>query len=179
MAGAGKAAEGSEKEAAAGGGKLKLLIIVAAALVLAGGGGAAAWFLGFLGGGGEAAAAAGHPPKEAAGHAAQAPEPEPPPIAFVDLPDLLVNLKSTGKRPRFLKLKVALEAKDPRTAEHVKRLTPRIMDGFQLYLRALDADEIQGSNGMLTLKEELLARINQAIAPSRINDVLFKEILVQ
>lgn len=177
MAGAGKAAEGSEKEAAAGGGKLKLLIIVAAALVLAGGGGAAAWFLGFLGGGGEAAAAAGHATTETAGHEAQAPE--PPPIAFVDLPDLLVNLKSTGKRPRFLKLKVSLEAKDPRTAEHVKRLTPRIMDGFQLYLRALDADEIQGSNGMLTLKEELLARINQAIAPSRINDVLFKEILVQ
>jgi flagellar FliL protein len=177
MAGAGKGAEVPEKEAAKGG-KGKLLIIVAAALVLAGGGGAAAWFLGLFGGHGEAAAAA-HAPAQAAGHDPHAAEPEPPPIAFVDLPDLLVNLKSTGKRPRFLKLKVALEAKDPRTAEQVKRLTPRIMDGFQLYLRALDADEIQGSNGMLTLKEELLARINQAIAPSRINDVLFKEILVQ
>lgn len=178
MAGAGKGAVVPDTEGAKGG-KLKLLIIVAAALVLAGGGGAAAWFLGFLGGGGAAVAAAGHGPTQTAGEGAHAPEPEPPAVAFVDLPDLLVNLKSTGKRPRFLKLKVALETKDARTAEQVKRLTPRILDGFQLYLRALDADEIQGSNGMLTLKEELLARINQTIAPSRVNDVLFKEILVQ
>lgn len=178
MAGASKGAEAQGGEAGKGG-RLKLVVIVAAALVVAGGGGAAAWFLGLLGGRSEAAAPAAHGEAEAAGHDAHGAEPPPPPVSFVDLPDLLVNLKSTGKRPRFLKLRVALEVKDPRTADHVKLLTPRIMDGFQLYLRALDADEIQGSNGMLTLKEELLARINQAIAPSRINDVLFKEILVQ
>lgn len=194
MAGTGKGAEAQGKEAGKGeagkGGKLKLVIILAAVLVVAGGGAAGAWFLGLLGGSSEAAApkahgepgAAGSGPSRGAdaqggqGHGA---EPALPPISFVDLPDLLVNLKSSGKRPRFLKLKVALEVKDPQTAEHVRLLTPRIMDGFQLYLRALDADEIQGSNGMMTLKEELLARLNQMVAPSRINDVLFKEILVQ
>lgn len=176
----GKAAE---SEAPAKGGKTKLLVLVGAALVLLGGGAAGAWFMGLLGGRSEAAASAGH--GEAAAtvqRAEQSKEPNPPPVpqvAFVDLPDILVNLKSTNKRPRFLKLKVALEVKDGRVADQVKQLIPRIMDGFQLYLRALDADEIQGSEGMLTLKEELLVRINQSIAPARVTDVLFKEMLVQ
>lgn len=178
MAGAKKVAETPEGEAKKGGG-LKLVLIVVAGLVVAGGGGAAAWFLGLLGGGKSEAAAAAHPEGGAEGHGTPAVDPPPPQVSFVDLPDVLVNLKSSNKRPRFLKLKVALEVKDARAAEQVRALTPRIMDGFQLYLRALDADEIQGSNGMLTLKEELLARINQAVAPSRINDVLLKEILVQ
>lgn len=165
------------------GGGLKLVLILAAVLVVAGGGGAAAWFLGLFGGGKSEAAAPAHGAPAAEDHGAAPADghgaPPVPQIAFVDLPDILVNLKSTNKRARFLKLKVALEVKDARTAEQVKTLTPRIMDSFQLYLRALDADEIQGANGMLTLKEELLARINQAVAPNRINDVLFKEMLVQ
>lgn len=180
MAAAKKAAEAGEGEAKKGGGRT-LVLIVAAVLVLAGGGGAAAWFLGLFGGKSEAAAPAhGAPAAEGHGQPADSHgQPPAPQVAFVDLPDILVNLKSSNKRPRFLKLKVTLEVKDGRTADQVKTLTPRIMDSFQLYLRALDADEIQGSNGMLTLKEELLARINQAVAPNRINDVLLKEILVQ
>ncbi len=178
MAGAKKAEEAAEGAAEKGGGR-KLVLILAAVLVLAAGGGAAAWFLGLFGGGKSEAAAPAQGGAHAEGHGGQPAEPVGPPVVFVDLPDILVNLKSTNKRPRFLKLKVALEVKDARAAEQVKLLTPRILDGFQLYLRALDADEIQGSNGMLTLKEELLARINQAVAPSRIADVLLKEILVQ
>ncbi len=182
MAAANKDAQAA-REAASKGGGLKLVVILAAVLVLAGGGGAAAWFLGLFGGKSEAAAAANAAgPGPEAGHGAPAETASGaavPVPTFVDLPDLLVNLKSTNKRPRFLKLKVALEVLDQRTADHVKTLTPRIMDSFQLFLRALDAEEIQGSQGMLILKEELLARINQAVAPSRVADVLFKEILIQ
>lgn len=182
MAAAKKGAEAAEGGAEKGGG-LKLVLILVAGLVVVGGGGAAAWFLGLLGGGKSEAAAPAHGASAAADHEAPGRDghgaPPAPQIAFVDLPDILVNLKSTNKRPRFLKLKVALEVRDARTADQVKALTPRILDGFQLYLRALEAEEIEGSNGMLTLKEELLARINQAVAPSRIDDVLLKEILVQ
>lgn len=177
----GKAAE-AESEAPAKGGKMKLVFLIGAALVLLGGGAAGAWFMGLLGGRSEAAASPGHADAataHGAKHASEPTAPAAPQVAFVDLPDILVNLKSTNKRPRFLKLKVALEVKDSRAAEQIKQLTPRIMDGFQLYLRALDADDIQGSEGMVTLKEELLVRINQSIAPARVADVLFKEMLVQ
>ena len=41
---------------------------------------------------------------------------------------------------------------------------PRVMDSFQLYLRALTLDEVQGAAGMQRLKEELTARVNLAVA---------------
>jgi flagellar FliL protein len=32
---------------------------------------------------------------------------------------------------------------------------------------------------MLRLREELMARVNNAVKPAKVNDVLFKEMLVQ
>lgn len=171
-------AQKAEEKAEAGttkGGGLKLIVLVVGVVLLVAGGAVAAWFTGLFGKAEEAATAQAEADKKPATD----PVPPAPQVAFVDLPDILVNLKSNGKRTRFLRLKVALEVGDPRAVEPIKQLTPRILDGFQLYLRALTAEEIEGSQGMVTLKEELLARINHAIAPARVVDVLFKEILVQ
>ena len=49
----------------------------------------------------------------------------------------------------------------------------------RLYLRELRPSDLDGSAGLYRLKEELTRRVNAAIAPSRINAVLFKEIVVQ
>jgi flagellar FliL protein len=56
---------------------------------------------------------------------------------------------------------------------------PRIVDNFQVYLRELRVDDLQGSAGMYRLREELLRRVNLAVRPARVKDVLFKEMLVQ
>ena len=56
---------------------------------------------------------------------------------------------------------------------------PRVMDAFQTYLRELRPSDLEGSAGLYRLKEELTRRVNVAIAPSRVNAVLFKEIVVQ
>ena len=40
-------------------------------------------------------------------------------------------------------------------------------------------EDLRGSGGTYRLREELLARGNLAVAPARINDVLFTEMLVQ
>ena len=51
---------------------------------------------------------------------------------------------------------------------------------FQVYLRELRVeDELSGSAGVYRLKEELLARVNAAVEPINVTDVLFKEMLVQ
>ena len=72
------------------------------------------------------------------------------------MPDLIVNLQSDAPRMRFLKLRVSLEVGDEPAAEAVRQLMPRVMDSFQLYLRALTLDEVQGAAGMQRLKEELI-----------------------
>ena len=160
-------------------GKGKLLLVAGVGLALvAGGGGAAAWYAGLFAGGGGAVKVA---VPMVDGHAAGAGEHgEPSPaVAFVDIPDLLVNLRSDSPRLRYLKLRLALEVDGEPTADAVRRLMPKIMDSFQLYLRALTLDDVQGATGMQRLKEELGARANLAVDPVRVSSVLLKEMLVQ
>jgi flagellar protein FliL len=110
-------------------------------------------------------------------HAAVA---EAKPAVFVDLPDVLVNLSNTGgDRTQYLKVKVVLELADQKLMEQITPVMPRIMDTFQTYLRELRPTDLDGSAGLYRLKEELTRRVNTAIAPNRVNAVLFKEIIVQ
>jgi flagellar FliL protein len=83
-----------------------------------------------------------------------------PAVAFVDLPDLIVNLQSDAPRLRYLKLRLSLEVADEPAAASVRQLLPRVLDGFHLYLRALTLEDVQGAAGMQRLKEELTARVN-------------------
>jgi len=102
-----------------------------------------------------------------------------PPI-FFDIPEVLVNLSSSGSdRTQYLKVKVVLELPDQALMAQIQPLMPRLMDTFQTYLRELRATDLDGSAGLYRLKEELTRRVNAAIAPNRINAVLFKEIVVQ
>ncbi|MCC7045345.1 MAG: flagellar basal body-associated FliL family protein [Alphaproteobacteria bacterium] len=148
-------------------GKGKLLIIAAAGglVLLLAGGGAAAYFMGMFGG------KAAH--KEAE-------KPAAPVVAtYVQLPDLLVNLSSTGRRNNFIKLKITLELEKPTDQDRVKTMQPRIIDNFQTYLRNLRLEDLQGAQGLFRLREELLVRINAAVAPAKVTDILFQEMLVQ
>jgi flagellar FliL protein len=180
MAASGAAAANGETAAApAKKGKGKLLLLVGVGLLLLlGGGGAAAYFTGLLGG--EEAQADAQ--AEHVGVDGQDGTGEGQPaavVAFVDMPDLIVNLQSDAPRLRYLKLRLSLEVADPPTAELVKQLMPRVMDSFQLYLRALSLGDVQGAVGMQRLKEELTARVNLAVEPASVNAVLLKEMLVQ
>jgi len=145
---------------------LKMMIMAVGGLVVLGGLGGGYYF--FFAGHGkekEAAAAAVPPPK---------------PVVFLDMPDVLVNLSSTGSdRTQYLKVKVTLELPDQAMSAQIQPVMPRLMDAFQTYLRELRPTDLDGSAGLYRLKEELTRRVNAAIAPSRINAVLFKEIVVQ
>jgi flagellar FliL protein len=102
-----------------------------------------------------------------------------PPV-FLDIPEVLVNLShSGGDRTQYLKVKIVLELPDGSATPQIQSTMPRVMDAFQTYLRELRPADLDGSAGLYRLKEELTRRVNVAIAPVRINAVLFKEIVVQ
>jgi flagellar FliL protein len=102
------------------------------------------------------------------------------PAVYLDVPEVLVNLSTTGnERTQYLKVKVVLELPDATLTPQIQTTMPRVMDAFQTYLRELRPTDLDGSAGLYRLKEELTRRVNAAIAPSRINAVLFKEIVVQ
>jgi flagellar FliL protein len=102
------------------------------------------------------------------------------PAVFLDLPDVLVNLSSVGQdRTQYLKMKIVLELPQQEMVAQVQPILPRVLDAFQTYLRELRPTDLDGSAGLYRLKEELTRRVNSSIAPSRVNAVLFKEIVVQ
>ena len=102
------------------------------------------------------------------------------PAVFLDVPEVLVNLSTAGnERTQYLKVKIVLELPDAALTSQIQTTMPRVMDAFQTYLRELRPTDLDGSAGLYRLKEELTRRVNAAIAPSRINAVLFKEIVVQ
>ena len=100
-------------------------------------------------------------------------------VAFFDLPEMLVNLSTSGNQSTYLKIKVSLEIEGPTVSPQLEALMPRIVDNFQVYLREVRLDDLNGSAGLYRLKEELLVRVNTAVRPLKINDVLFREMLVQ
>jgi len=147
-------------------GKKLVFLILLPLLLLIGGGGTAyvtGALDGFLGGVGQQRQAA-----------------KAGPSVFFELPELLVNLNSAGnKRRNYLKLRVSLELTDAQAVHHIKQVLPRIVDAFQVYLRELRIEDLQGSAGLYRLREELLLRVNAVAEPVEVEDVLFKEMLVQ
>ena len=111
--------------------------------------------------------------------AAEAHEPVAGPSVYYELPEMLVNLNSAGKKASFLKILVNLELESAEAVPQIEAVLPRIIDSFQVYLRELRIDDLRGSAGLYRLREELLLRVNAAVAPVKVKDVLFKEMLVQ
>lgn len=105
--------------------------------------------------------------------------PKPIQTVFFDLPEMLVNLNGTGRRQNFLKMQVSLELTDAAIIPELQKLSPRIIDNFQVYLRELRVEDLRGSAGVYRLREELVARVNAAVRPVEVKDVLFKEMLIQ
>jgi flagellar protein FliL len=98
---------------------------------------------------------------------------------YFDMPEMTVNLSASTERPQYLRVKVTLEMADTRVQDAVKTAMPRVVDAFQVHLRELRAVDLEGSAGLYRLREELMRRINVAIAPAKIRAVLFKEVVVQ
>jgi len=143
-----------------------LILFIVAPLLLLVGGGAGAYFMFFA-----------HKDE----HSAEQKEAKrpPKPMVFYNLPELLVNLNGQGRRSNFLKVSLSLELDDANDIPKIEAILPRIVDAFQTYLRELRPEDLRGSAGLYRLREELLARVNTSAQPAKVNDVLFKEMLIQ
>ena len=116
----------------------------------------------------DAAASDGHGATGAASH-----------TFIFNLPTMIVNLNNEGQTAAFLKLTVALEVANQEMMTEIQPSMAKVVDAFQVYLRELRRSDLEGSAGVYRLKEELLRRVNVAIYPSRVESILFKELLVQ
>ncbi len=102
-------------------------------------------------------------------------------VGFYELPQMTVNLNTTDGTTAFLRMTVSLEiANDtPENRAQLDSMLPRVLDNFQVYMRELRLDDLSGSAGLFRLKQEMLSRVNRAVEPVEVSDVLFGELLVQ
>lgn len=171
------------------GGKKKLMIIIGAAvLVLGGGGGGAAFFL--MGsdkpaaktaegehGEGEAEAeaeeGADDGDKEKGGKDGKAGS------AYLDVPPLVVNLRSADGAARFLKVHFVLVPGKASSVEKLQGKLPLLIDAYQPFLRELRPEDLNGSGAVYRVKEELLVRATQTLGPDAVKDVLIQDLVQQ
>lgn len=98
---------------------------------------------------------------------------------YLEVPEMLVSLRSSGRKQQILKLRISLELAGPEDQAAVVAFMPKIVDNFQVFLRELRVEELEGSQGLYRIKEEMLARVNQAAHPVKIKDVLIGDMLIQ
>jgi flagellar FliL protein len=173
--------EGAEGAApAAPKSKKKLILIGAAAgVLLLGGGGGAAMML--SGGSARAGTAAegghGEVSNEAegeSGHGEVAGK-----EAFVDVPAMVVNLRSPDGASRFLKLHFMIVPGTKGTPEGIKEKLPLILDAYQPFLRELRPEDLAGSAAVFRIKEEMLVRATDVAGAGVIKDILIQDLVQQ
>jgi len=152
----------------------KVLIIVGVVLLLAVGGFAAAYFTGLIDPVIAWITGAEEKEQEEGQERVRSVD-----AVFFPLEEVIVNLNTGGRKLSFLKIRISLELENSGDIKRVETVMPRIIDNFQAYLRELRIEDLKGAAGMYRLREELLSRVNTAVAPVKVHDVLFKEILVQ
>lgn len=97
----------------------------------------------------------------------------------MELDEFLVNLNTSGKQSRFLKMTIELELTSEKDKEAITPYIPRIRDSFQMYLRELRPEDLSGSAATYRLKEELMLRLVKVTYPIEVKDILFKDFIVQ
>ncbi len=158
--------EGGEKK----GGMSMIVVLIVAVLCLGLGAGGAFFLLGS--GGGDAAAA------EAAAEAEPVNPAQDLAERSVALEPFVVNVTGDGY-PRYLKLKVELEADAPAAREEIEARLAHIRDTIILLLSSKRLEDIGDFEGKALLKDDLRDRINGLLETGEVRSVLFTEFVVQ
>jgi len=94
-------------------------------------------------------------------------------------PAFLVNLADPGGN-RYLKLTLALElSRDKNFPNEITAKEPRIKDIIISVLTSKTYDEVSTFQGKISLKQEMMRRLNAIMSNGRITDVYITEFIVQ
>ncbi len=101
---------------------------------------------------------------------------ELPEVAFVPLEPLVVSLGAQA-RNRHLRFRAELEVAPAYSAD-VAKLKPRVMDVLNSYLRAVDVAELEDPASLITLRAQMLRRIQLVTGAGRVRDLLIMEFVL-
>ena len=98
------------------------------------------------------------------------------PIMALDT--FIVNLADAGGK-RFLRVTIDLELSNPELRDEMKTRLPQVRDAILMILPTKHFDDISSTEGKIELRDELLASLNGFLTTGQINNIYFKEFVVQ
>ena len=99
-----------------------------------------------------------------------------PDVQYVPIDPLVISLTDNG-RLLHLRFQAQIEV-DAKHAEEVRRVTPRVVDVLNTYLRALDIEDIQHAQALTRLRAQMLRRIQIVVGEGRARDLLIMEFVL-
>lgn len=102
---------------------------------------------------------------------------DPAPVSFVPLDEMIISLGPTA-RARHLIFHAEIETVPEAVAE-IEALRPRIMDLFNVYLRAVEENDLEQPSGMTKIRAQLLRRIKVVVGPAEVRDLLFTKFIMK
>ncbi len=99
-----------------------------------------------------------------------------PPIAFVPIEPLIISLGPRAGN-RHLRFRAQLEV-TPDHQKDVEALLPRVLDVLNSYLRAVDLRDIEDPSALITLRAQMLRRIQLVTGEGRVRDLLITEFVL-
>lgn len=94
------------------------------------------------------------------------------------LETFVVNLNDPGGK-RYLKTKIELEYTNERLADEFNARLPQLRDVILLLLSSKTLAEIQGIEGKIALRRELIMRINQLLNRGKVRNLYFTQFVIQ
>jgi len=145
-------------------GKMPLILGVVLAILFGGGGFYAA----------QSGLILGDKPKEE--DVADSKVPDLPDISFLELDPLIVSLGPDSVNSH-LRFRAHLEVEGGQS-ENVAKVVPRIVDVLNSYLRSVSVAELEDPRALISLRDQMLRRIQIVTGPDRVNDLLVMEFVV-
>jgi flagellar FliL protein len=94
------------------------------------------------------------------------------------LETFIVNLADKGGT-RYLRVSMDLELENEEAVEVVEKRLPKIRDAILMILPTKKYEDIGTVEGKVSLREEMLAKINELMKPEKIRNIYFTEFVVQ
>lgn len=99
-----------------------------------------------------------------------------PVVSYVELDPLVISLGRAGNN-KHLRFRASLEV-EPAHSEDVTRLRPRVLDVLNTYLRAVDVEDLENPNTLVSLRAQMLRRIQLVTGEGRVRDLLILEFVL-
>ncbi len=124
---------------------------------------------------GEPASGHGEATSAEGGHGAATPG-RLPELAFVPIQQVVISLGSAANNAHLI-MSSQLEVDRP-MADEVTMLMPRILDVINGYLRAVDVAQLEDPSSLVTLRAQMLRRIQIVTGEGRVRDLLITEFVL-